>query len=55
MMNIGFTEILLIALIILVLFGPKRLPELAKACGNAVNEFKTAMHNSNKKGKKLQG
>lgn len=52
MLNIGFTEILLIALIALILFGPKRLPELARACGKAVNEFKEAMRG--KKGK-LQG
>ena len=49
MLNFGFTEILLIVLIILVLFGPKRLPELARACGKAVNEFKTAVQG--KKGK----
>lgn len=51
--NFGITEILLIALIVLILFGPKRLPELAKSCGQAVNEFKTALHGG--KGKKLQG
>lgn len=52
MFNFGVTEILLIVLIILVLFGPKRLPDLARSCGKAVNEFKSALQG---KGKKLQG
>ncbi|MBM3199678.1 twin-arginine translocase TatA/TatE family subunit [Candidatus Woesearchaeota archaeon] len=52
--NFGITEILLIAFIVLLVFGPKRLPQLARSCGEAVNEFKDAM-NSGKKGKKLKG
>ncbi len=43
MFNIGFAEILLILLIILILFGPSKLPELAKGMGNAIKEFKKAM------------
>ena len=38
----GWPEILFILLIILVLFGAKRLPELAKGLGQSLNEFKKA-------------
>lgn len=41
-MSIGFTEILLILVVILLLFGAKRIPELAKALGRASNEYKKA-------------
>ena len=39
-MSLGFTEILLIALAVLVIFGAKRIPELARALGRASYEFK---------------
>ena len=38
----GWPEIMFILLIILVLFGAKRLPELAKGLGQSLNEFKKA-------------
>ena len=38
----GWQEILLVLLIILVLFGAKRLPELARGLGQSLNEFKKA-------------
>ncbi len=41
-MSLGFTEILLIALFILMIFGAKRIPELARAMGRASYEFKKA-------------
>lgn len=41
-MSLGFTEILLIALAVLVIFGAKRIPELACALGRASYEFKKA-------------
>ena len=41
-MSLGFTEILLIALFILIVFGAKRIPELARAMGRASYEFKKA-------------
>lgn len=43
MFNLGFGEVLIILLIILILFGPSKLPELAKGMGNAIKEFKKAM------------
>ncbi len=38
--NLGSTEILLIALVVLLLFGAKRLPELAKGIGKGIKDFK---------------
>ncbi|MBD0379673.1 twin-arginine translocase TatA/TatE family subunit [Paenibacillus sedimenti] len=38
--NIGFTEILLIGIIALLLFGPQKLPELGRALGRTISEFK---------------
>ncbi|MBI4976175.1 MAG: twin-arginine translocase TatA/TatE family subunit [Spirochaetes bacterium] len=39
-MNIGPMEIGLILLVVLLLFGAKKLPELARSMGKAINEFK---------------
>lgn len=41
-MSIGFTELLLIVLFILIVFGAKRIPELARALGRASFEYKKA-------------
>ena len=41
-MGIGFKEILLILLIVLILFGGKKLPDLARGLGAAFREFKKA-------------
>jgi len=40
--NLGMTEILLIAGILLIFFGPSKLPELGKALGKGIQEFKKA-------------
>ena len=40
--NIGSTEIIIIAVVLLVLFGGKKLPELAKGLGEASKEFRKA-------------
>jgi sec-independent protein translocase protein TatA len=42
-MAIGMTEILIILVIVLVLFGPKKLPELARAIGNSVSEYRKGL------------
>ncbi len=41
-MALGFTEICLIVVVVLLLFGSKRIPELARALGRAKHEFDTA-------------
>ena len=41
-MSLGLTEIALIFVVVLVLFGGKRIPELAKALGKAQYEYKKA-------------
>ena len=48
MFNLGSGEILLIFLGILLLFGAKKLPELAKGLGKGINEFKDALENGEK-------
>jgi sec-independent protein translocase protein TatA len=40
--NLGFTEILLIGVALLIFFGPSRLPELGKSLGKGIQEFKKA-------------
>ena len=40
----GGTQLLIIALIVLVLFGGKRIPELAKGLGSGVKNFKNALN-----------
>ena len=40
--NIGTTELILILVVILLLFGAKRLPELARGLGKSMQEFKKA-------------
>ncbi len=40
--SIGFSEILLIFLVILLLFGAKKLPEVARGMGQALREFRKA-------------
>lgn len=41
-MSLGVTEIILILVVILVLFGGKKLPELARGLGKAQAEYKKA-------------
>ena len=41
--QIGLKEILLVLLIILLLFGAKRIPELARSLGRGIGEFKSGM------------
>jgi TatA/E family protein of Tat protein translocase len=42
MFNIGLPELMIIVAIALIIFGPNKLPELAKAFGRAMREFKKA-------------
>ena len=40
--NIGFPELLMIFVVALVVFGPKRLPELGRSLGRGIAEFRRA-------------
>src|SRR5216684_7599499 len=41
-MNLGFPEMIFLFLFALILFGPKKLPEIGRQIGKALNEFKRA-------------
>lgn len=42
----GWTEILLVLLVVLLVFGASRLPEIARSLGSSVNEFKRGLEES---------
>jgi sec-independent protein translocase protein TatA len=42
MPNLGFGEILLILLVALIVFGPRRLPEMGRTVGRSLREFRRA-------------
>ena len=52
-MSLGFWEIVLIVVVVLVLFGPKRIPELARAIGRANYEYKKAKNDIEAESKQL--
>ena len=41
--SLGFGEILLILIFALFIFGPKKLPEIGRAAGKTLKEFKNAL------------
>ena len=40
---IGFPELLLLGLVVLLVFGPKRLPEMGRSLGRGMREFKDSV------------
>ncbi|MEK7522139.1 MAG: twin-arginine translocase TatA/TatE family subunit [Patescibacteria group bacterium] len=43
--NIGVTELVVVAIIVIILFGGKKLPELGHGIGEAIREFKKSLKN----------
>jgi len=54
MLGVGGSELVMIFLVILVLFGAKRLPELARGIGQGMNEFKKASDDLKREFDKVQ-
>lgn len=58
MFGIGMPELIIILVIILIIFGAGKLPEIGAGMGKAIRNFKTATSDSDKKdeeGKKIEG
>lgn len=49
MFGLGTTELIIIAVILLVLFGGKKLPELGKGIGSAIKEFRKSFDDKDDK------
>jgi len=47
--NIGSTELIVLAVILLLLFGGKKLPELSKGIADAIKEFRKGFDNDDSK------
>jgi sec-independent protein translocase protein TatA len=48
MPNIGPLELAIVAIIALIIFGPKRLPELGRSIGDGLREFKSSVSGENR-------
>lgn len=42
--NIGFPELIVILAVALIVFGPRKLPEVGRSIGRAMGEFRRASH-----------
>ncbi|HEV2776212.1 MAG TPA: twin-arginine translocase TatA/TatE family subunit [Solirubrobacteraceae bacterium] len=47
-LGIGLPEILIVLVIVLVVFGPKRLPDLGRSLGSGMREFKDSITGNSK-------
>jgi sec-independent protein translocase protein TatA len=54
MPNIGPLELAIVLIIALVIFGPKRLPELGRSLGNGMREFKDSITGKNEEEETLE-
>jgi sec-independent protein translocase protein TatA len=41
--NVGPTEIIVVLVVVLLIFGPRRLPELGRSSGSAIRQFKQGL------------
>lgn len=48
--DIGLPELLVILLLVVVLFGSRRLPEVGRALGESIRNFKTGIHGNSEAG-----
>jgi sec-independent protein translocase protein TatA len=53
--NVGMGELVLILAIVLILFGAKRLPEVAKSLGKSIKAFKEGMNEKDDTNEKKEG
>lgn len=53
--GIGVTELILILVIALIVFGPGKLPDVGRALGKSIREFKNAEKNIIDEGKAIAG
>ena len=49
--SLGLPELIIIGVIALLIFGPKKLPDLGSGLGKAIRDFKTAMNEINEPAK----
>jgi len=54
-MNLGWMEITLILVVIILLFGARKLPELGKGLGAGIKNFKTSMREGEQRGELEEG
>jgi sec-independent protein translocase protein TatA len=54
MPNIGPVEIVIVLIIVLVIFGPKRLPDLGRSLGRGMREFKDSVTGKDKEREQLE-
>ena len=54
MHNIGPTELIIVLVIVLIIFGVGRLPEIGGAIGKSIREFRTASKDETKKAEKIE-
>ncbi len=45
---VGFPELIVLGLVLLLIFGPKRLPEMGRSLGHGMREFKDSISNSDR-------